>query len=245
MRPHLNCSRNDNNLKAVKHTQLAIPADCQLDPLHPGQHANGQGHGGQGHLEQSHHSLLPINCDNRNAVDCGNLGDVAIDGGTATTTTTRTSPSGHGLVMSLGSDTLRSTARTRSSRDQMLGDQTDIDDTDPDVIPNQFGKSTIPDNYLAVHSFLSCRETTPQGAGSFARLCQPLDTANATGLRQQSRCRAPEAQLGECCRHAGVWSRRWPGRGRGRRRRQWPGGEYNGPAECIWQRGATLHVPAK
>lgn len=136
MRRHLNCSRNDNNLKAVKHTQLAIPADCQLDPLHPGQHANGQGHGGgQGHLEQSHHSLLPINCDNRNAVDCGNLGEVAIgDGGT------RTSPSGHGLAMSMGSDTLRSTARTRPSP-QMLGDQTDIDDTDPDVIPNQYGKS--------------------------------------------------------------------------------------------------------
>lgn len=136
MRSYLNCSRNDNNLKAVKHTQLAIPADCQLDPLHPGQHANGQGHGGgQGHLEQSHHSLLPINCDNRNAVDCGNLGDMAIgDGGT------RTSPSGHGLAMSMGSDTLRSTARTRPSP-QMLGDQTDVDDTDPDVIPNQYGKS--------------------------------------------------------------------------------------------------------
>ncbi|XP_051862318.1 hemicentin-1 isoform X2 [Drosophila albomicans] len=131
--------RNDNNLKAVKHTQLAIPADCQLDPLRPNQHANGQGQGlGRGQ-EQAHHSLLPINCDNRNAVDCGNLGigESGIDGGT------RTSPSGHGLQMAMASDTLRSTARTRPSPQLMGGDQADIDDTDPDVIPNQYEKRPL------------------------------------------------------------------------------------------------------
>ncbi|EDW24155.1 GL23537 [Drosophila persimilis] len=61
--------RTDNNLKVAKHTQLSIPADCQLDPLHPGAHG---GQPEQGN-HQPHHSLLPLNCDNRNAVDCANL----------------------------------------------------------------------------------------------------------------------------------------------------------------------------
>ncbi|EDV92962.1 hemicentin-1 [Drosophila grimshawi] len=144
--------RNDNNLKAVKHTQLAIPADCQLDPLHPNStHTSngqgqcpgqGQGHG-QGHHElannhQSHHSLLPINCDNRNAVECAaNLSEVSIDGGT------RTSPSGgHHHHHGLPSDTLRSTTRTRPNP-HLLSDPADIDDTDPDVIPNQYEKRPL------------------------------------------------------------------------------------------------------
>ncbi|XP_030370530.1 protein turtle homolog A [Scaptodrosophila lebanonensis] len=117
--------RNDNNLKAVKHTQLSIPADCQLDPLHPSSHHDQNNH-------QPHHSLLPINCDNRNAVDCGNLGEAGIDGGT------RTSPIG----LAVSSDTLRSTARSRHSP-QLLGDQAEVDDTDPDVIPNQYEKRPL------------------------------------------------------------------------------------------------------
>ncbi|TDG44787.1 hypothetical protein AWZ03_008761 [Drosophila navojoa] len=145
--------RNDNNLKAVKHTQLAIPADCQLDPLHPGPHTNGQGQcqgqgqgqgqsqsqsqsQGQGHMQneqsnhQAHHSLLPINCDNRSAAERGALSEVNVDSGT------RTSPSGHGHSLTMA------TGRTRANS-QLLGDQADIDDTDPDVIPNQYEKRPL------------------------------------------------------------------------------------------------------
>ncbi|EDW59180.1 protein turtle homolog B isoform X1 [Drosophila virilis] len=133
--------RNDDNLKAVKHTQLAIPTDCQLDPLHPNPHTNGHGQA-QGQAQhdqsnhQSHHSLLPINCDNRNAVERGTLSEVSIDSGT------RTSPSGQGLAIAMGGDTLRSTARTRTNA-QVLSDQAEIDDTDPDVIPNQYEKRPL------------------------------------------------------------------------------------------------------
>ncbi|ALC47181.1 CG14372 [Drosophila busckii] len=130
---------NDNNLKAVKHTQLAIPpADCQLDPLQPNgqpgigqqeQHHSSQ-HQPQQQQQQSH--LLPINCDNRNAVDCGNLSEVNVEGGTR-----------HQL--SMGNDTLRSTARSRANASAQLlgGDPADIDDTDPDVIPNQYEKRPL------------------------------------------------------------------------------------------------------
>ncbi|XP_022221884.2 protein turtle homolog A [Drosophila obscura] len=122
--------RTDNNLKVAKHTQLSIPADCQLDPLHPGVHS---GQPEQGSNHQPHHSLLPLNCDNRNAVDCANLGEVSVgmDG------VKGSSPIG---LVALGSETLRSTARTRHSP---LTDQLDIDDTDPDVIPNQYEKRPL------------------------------------------------------------------------------------------------------
>ncbi|XP_026850663.1 hemicentin-1 [Drosophila persimilis] len=123
--------RTDNNLKVAKHTQLSIPADCQLDPLHPGAHG---GQPEQGN-HQPHHSLLPLNCDNRNAVDCANLGEVSV--GVGMDGVKGSSPIG---LVALGSETLRSTARTRHSP---LADQVDIDDTDPDVIPNQYEKRPL------------------------------------------------------------------------------------------------------
>ncbi|XP_034137739.1 protein turtle homolog A isoform X3 [Drosophila guanche] len=123
--------RTDNNLKVAKHTQLSIPADCQLDPLHPGAHG---GQPEQGN-HQPHHSLLPLNCDNRNAVDCANLGEVSV--GVGMDGVKGSSPMG---LVSLGSETLRSTARTRHSP---LADSLDIDDTDPDVIPNQYEKRPL------------------------------------------------------------------------------------------------------
>ncbi|XP_068153832.1 protein turtle homolog B isoform X1 [Drosophila tropicalis] len=132
--------RNDNNLKAAKHTQLSVATDCQLDPLHPNAHANGQHEQQGGSHHQPHHSLLPINCDNRSGADCPTLGvgevSVAIDGGVK-----GTSPLGSGLL-AMNSDTLRSAARTRHSPIG-LADQADIDDTDPDVIPNQYEKRPL------------------------------------------------------------------------------------------------------
>ncbi|BFF90775.1 hemicentin-1 [Drosophila madeirensis] len=125
--------RTDNNLKVAKHTQLSIPADCQLDPLHPGAPEQGN--------HQPHHSLLPLNCDNRNAVDCANLGEVSVGVGVGIGVgmdgVKGSSPMG---LASLGSETLRSTARTRHSP---LADSLDIDDTDPDVIPNQYEKRPL------------------------------------------------------------------------------------------------------
>lgn len=134
MASHLNCRRSDSNLKVAKHTQLTIPADCQLDPLHPGTQTDGSGN------HQPHHSLLPINCDARSAVDCSTLGDMGMGGAGA--------GGGGGLdgglkgssigLVPMSGDTLRSTARTRHS--PLADGQAEIDDTDPDVIPNQYGK---------------------------------------------------------------------------------------------------------
>ncbi|XP_017046472.1 hemicentin-1 isoform X1 [Drosophila ficusphila] len=127
--------RSDSNLKVAKHTQLTIPADCQLDPLHPGVQPDGSGN------HQPHHSLLPLNCDGRSAVDCPALGDVGgvgggggvgLEGGLK-----GSSPIG---LVAMSGDTLRSTARTRHSP---MADQADIDDTDPDVIPNQYEKRPL------------------------------------------------------------------------------------------------------
>jgi len=130
MASHLNCRRSDSNLKVAKHTQLTIPADCQLDPLHPGGQTDGPGN------HQPHHSLLPLNCDGRSAVDCSALGDVGVGGGGVGLDGGMKGSSPIGL-MAMPGDTLRSNARTRHSP---MADQADIDDTDPDVIPNQYGE---------------------------------------------------------------------------------------------------------
>nr|XP_017021487.1 protein turtle homolog A isoform X1 [Drosophila kikkawai]XP_017021488.1 protein turtle homolog A isoform X1 [Drosophila kikkawai] len=130
--------RSDSNLKVAKHTQLTIPADCQLDPLHPGVQTDGSGNN-----HQPHHSLLPINCDGVALGDVGAGGNgvggsagglgMGLDGGMK-----GNSPMG-GLG-ALPGDTLRSTARTRHSP---MADQAEIDDTDPDVIPNQYEKRPL------------------------------------------------------------------------------------------------------
>ncbi|XP_002031322.2 hemicentin-1 isoform X1 [Drosophila sechellia] len=157
--------RSDSNLKVAKHTQLTIPADCQLDPLHPGVQTDGSGN------HQPHHSLLPLNCDGRNAVDCGALGDVGgggvgvgLDGGMK-----GSSPIG---LVAMPGDTLRSNARNRHSP---MADQADIDDTDPDVIPNQYEKRPLkslvsppgfasPSNRLMQRDYLRETELTKGGS---------------------------------------------------------------------------------
>lgn len=119
----------------AKHTQLTIPADCQLDPLHPGVQTDGSGN------HQPHHSLLPINCDGAALGDVGGGGGGGLGGGSAGGLGMgldggMKSNSSMGLVAMPG-DTLRSTTRTRHSP---MADQAEIDDTDPDVIPNQYGE---------------------------------------------------------------------------------------------------------
>lgn len=132
-------------MKPTKHTQLSIAADCQLDPLQPNHHHN--------HYEQSnhqaHHSLLQSNGDGKlQAVIDGSIGGGVISGRGAS------SPSGISLGGSGGggiiggimdSSSLRSATQNHHHHrqsPQMMGDPPEGDDTDPDVIPNQYGKFT-------------------------------------------------------------------------------------------------------
>lgn len=106
--------RQTDNLKPTKHTQLSIPADCQLDPLQPSRHHN--------HYEQSnhqaHHSLLQPNVDNKIQ--------------NASSPTSAVVPD---------TSTLRSTTHSHNRLSpQMMAEPAENDDTDPDVIPNQYGK---------------------------------------------------------------------------------------------------------
>ncbi|XP_037943806.1 uncharacterized protein LOC119676630 [Teleopsis dalmanni] len=108
--------RNDTNIKPTKHTKLSIPADCQLDPLQPNHHHEQSNH-------QSHHSLLQSN---------------GSGGGT--------SPAGANgsLVVGMDSATLRSNAQNHHRQSpQIMGDPPEVDDTDPDVIPNQYEKRPL------------------------------------------------------------------------------------------------------
>ncbi|XP_059218183.1 protein turtle homolog A [Stomoxys calcitrans] len=140
--------QNDNNLKPTKHTQLSIPSDCQLDPLQPNHHHN--------HYEQNnhqaHHSLLQSNGDGKlqavisAGVGNGGGGGIGVGGGAS-------SPSGLSLGGSgiiggiMDSSTLRSTGQNHHHHHrqspQIMGDPPEGDDTDPDVIPNQYEKRPL------------------------------------------------------------------------------------------------------
>ncbi|KAL9897612.1 sidestep IV transmembrane protein isoform 2-T23 [Glossina fuscipes fuscipes] len=110
-------NRQTDNLKPTKHTQLSIPADCQLDPLQPNRHHN--------HYEQSnhqaHHSLLQPNVDNKIQ--------------NASSPTSAVVPD---------TSTLRSTTHSHNRLSpQMMAEPAENDDTDPDVIPNQYEKRPL------------------------------------------------------------------------------------------------------
>lgn len=102
---------------------MSIPADCQLDPLQPNHHHN--------HYEQNnhqaHHSLLQSNGDSK----------IQIGGGLVST-----SPTGGSIGMGvMDTSTLRSNTQSHHRQSpQIMGDPPEGDDTDPDVIPNQYGK---------------------------------------------------------------------------------------------------------
>ncbi|KAI8129944.1 hypothetical protein FF38_11844 [Lucilia cuprina] len=118
---------NDNNLKPTKHTQLSIPADCQLDPLQPNHHHN--------HYEQNnhqaHHSLLQSNGDGKLQMSGGGGGGASPTGGSV----------GIGVM---DTSTLRSTTQSHHRQSpQIMGDPPEGDDTDPDVIPNQYEKRPL------------------------------------------------------------------------------------------------------
>uniref|UniRef100_A0A0A1WVT0 Hemicentin-1 n=1 Tax=Zeugodacus cucurbitae TaxID=28588 RepID=A0A0A1WVT0_ZEUCU len=131
--------QNDGNLKPTKHTQLSIPPDCQLDPLQPNNHHHQHlQHNHEQSNHQAHHSLLQPN-----------VGEGANGGG-------GTSPSvgvvigggGGGGVMGgligIDSSTLRSTATSHHRQSPLvMGDALEGDDTDPDVIPNQYEKRPL------------------------------------------------------------------------------------------------------
>lgn len=127
---------NEANLKSTKHTQLSImPSDCQLDPLQPNHHNhhhhhhhqqnNHQHHSNHNHSQQ-HHSLLQTT-----------NGGASGGGGGGNT------PSGIGVGIGaiIDTGTMRSTTQSHHRQSpQIMGDPPEGDDTDPDVIPNQYGK---------------------------------------------------------------------------------------------------------
>uniref|UniRef100_A0A1I8NIL5 Ig-like domain-containing protein n=1 Tax=Musca domestica TaxID=7370 RepID=A0A1I8NIL5_MUSDO len=140
--------QNDNNLKPTKHTQLSIPADCQLDPLQPNHHHN--------HYEQNnhqaHHSLLQSNGDGKLQAVVGSGGGgggsigggVGGGGGASSPSALSMGGGGGGGVLGgiMDSSALRSTTHHHHHHrqsPQMMGDPPEGDDTDPDVIPNQYG----------------------------------------------------------------------------------------------------------
>lgn len=101
---------------------MSIPADCQLDPLQPNHHNHYEQNN-----HQAHHSLLQSNGDSK----------IQIGGGLVST-----SPTGGSIGMGvMDTSTLRSNTQSHHRQSpQIMGDPPEGDDTDPDVIPNQYGK---------------------------------------------------------------------------------------------------------
>lgn len=95
----------------------------------------------------------------------------------------------------MGGDTLRSTARTRTNA-QVLSDQAEIDDTDPDVIPNQYGtcsnrNSPGPCNQLFLQYCYFPTEKRPLKAlGASPGFASP-----ATRLTHRDYCGGRDAEL--------------------------------------------------
>uniref|UniRef100_A0A0K8U830 Hemicentin-1 n=1 Tax=Bactrocera latifrons TaxID=174628 RepID=A0A0K8U830_BACLA len=130
--------QNDGNLKPTKHTQLSIPPDCQLDPLQPNNHHHQHlQHNHEQSNHQAHHSLLQPNVS-----DGANGG-----GGTSPSVGGVMGGAGGGVMgglIGIDSSTLRSTATSHHRQSPLvMGDALEGDDTDPDVIPNQYEKRPL------------------------------------------------------------------------------------------------------
>ncbi|XP_055382348.1 protein turtle homolog A [Condylostylus longicornis] len=136
---------SEANLKSTKHTQLPImPSDCQLDPLQPTipNHHHIQNHN---HQQQNHHHHTR-NSSGTSTTPLGNNGIIGPNSGI-------NSGGGGGLV-SGGSGILGSSSiitgmggpechLIHRQSPQILGDPPEGDDTDPDVIPNQYEKRPL------------------------------------------------------------------------------------------------------
>ncbi|XP_054746887.1 uncharacterized protein LOC129252242 [Anastrepha obliqua] len=128
--------QNDGNLKPTKHTQLSIPSDCQLDPLQPNNHHHQHlQHNHEQNNHQSHHSLLQTN---------GSDGVNAGGGGTSPSVGGGIGSGGVGGLIGIDTSTLRSTVAGHHRQSPLvMGDALEGDDTDPDVIPNQYEKRPL------------------------------------------------------------------------------------------------------
>ncbi|XP_039959757.1 uncharacterized protein LOC120774297 [Bactrocera tryoni] len=130
--------QNDGNLKPTKHTQLSIPPDCQLDPLQPNNHHHQHlQHNHEQSNHQAHHSLLQPNVSegaNGGGGTSPSVGGVMGGGGGGVM----------GGLIGIDSSTLRSTATSHHRQSPLvMGDALEGDDTDPDVIPNQYEKRPL------------------------------------------------------------------------------------------------------
>ncbi|XP_023158582.1 protein turtle homolog A [Ceratitis capitata] len=131
--------QNDGNLKPTKHTQLSIPSDCQLDPLQPNNHHHQHlQHNHEQSNHQPHHSLLQGN--GNEGVNGGGGTSPSVGGGIGS----GGGIGGMGGLIGLDTSTLRSTANSHHRQSPLvMGEALEGDDTDPDVIPNQYEKRPL------------------------------------------------------------------------------------------------------
>ncbi|XP_067617196.1 uncharacterized protein side-IV isoform X2 [Eurosta solidaginis] len=169
--------QNDGNLKPTKHTQISISSDCQLDPLQPNnRHHQHLQHNHEQNSHQPHHSLLQPNGN-----DGANGGTMSCGGGGATTPSLGGGIGSGGGLIGMDTSTLRSTANSHHRQSPLvMGDALEGDDTDPDVIPNQYEKRP-----------LKSLVTSPIFRSPSARLLQrdyssPADTERAGTLSSGS-----------------------------------------------------------
>lgn len=116
------CSQSES-LKASKHTHITLGADCQLDPLQP----NHQHNPYEQSRPQTHHLHHNFN-HSSSKVDAK---------GQIIAATLNEACCGDGLPLRSSSPN-----HSRLSPQHLLDPPEAADDTDPDVIPNQYGKDT-------------------------------------------------------------------------------------------------------
>ncbi|XP_055848284.1 hemicentin-2 [Episyrphus balteatus] len=148
---------SEANLKSAKHTQLSImPSDCQLDPLQANHHHHHHHHHNQHQQQQQQQQQ---HNHQHHLSGAGSL---------TTTTTMANTP--------LGSTTTNPHDGHHQQSPQMMGDPPEGDDTDPDVIPNQYEKRPIKSSMATTPLFRSpsvrliqrdyCNDTDRGGTGS-------------------------------------------------------------------------------
>lgn len=133
------CSQNES-LKAAKHTHITLGADCQLDPLQPNHQHNAyeqsrpQTHHGH-HHNFNHSSSSSSKVDAKGQIIAANLNEPCC---------------GDGLPLRSSSPN-----HSRLSPQHLVDPPETTDDTDPDVIPNQYGKNMDKEEEEEHHDILT------------------------------------------------------------------------------------------